>query len=243
MNRTNTSSALIFLFIVMILLQACGDRVHEEGNETITTETRNVGAFFKLDIEGTYEIVLQEGATPLVAVETDENLHQYIETAINGKTLRIRNVEKIEPSEHIRLLITYQNLDEIRLGGAAKISNLGTLRTEELDVRIDGAGLLDLALEVQELQLKLAGAGAVNLRGKANEQRLSLSGAGNLNALELQSKECEVNLSGFGSAQVFVTETLKAEVSGVGGIRFKGDPRNIQREVSGLGDIERVAAE
>lgn len=243
MNRKNAFPTIFILLLSSLLFQACGDGVHEEGSGTLTSETRNVGAFFKLDIEGAYEIVLQEGSTPLVAVETDENLHQYIETAIDGKTLRIRDVEKVKPSEHTRLIITYQNLNEIRLGGAAKISNRGTLQTDELQVRVDGAGLLDLELEVQELEVKLAGAGAVNLRGKANEQRLSLSGAGNLNALELESKDCEVDLSGFGSAQVFVTDNLKAEVSGVGGIRFKGDPRNIQREVTGLGDIERVAAE
>lgn len=243
MNRKNASSTILALFIILFLFQACGEGVHEEGNGTITSETRNVGAFFKLDIEGSYEIVLQEGSTPLIAVETDENLHQYVETTIDGKTLRIRDVEKIKPSEHTRLVITYQNLDEIRLGGAAKISNQGRLKADELLIRIDGAGMMDLGLEAKELELKLAGAGAVNLRGNVNKQRLSLSGAGNLNALELQSKECEVDLSGFGSAQVFVTDNLKAQVSGVGGIRFKGDPRNIQREVTGLGDISRVTAE
>ncbi len=243
MTRKNLSSAIYALFVMLFFLQSCGEQVHEEGSGNITSETRNIGAFFKLDIEGAYEIVLQEGTNPLIAVETDDNLHQYIETAIDGKTLRIRDVEKVKPSEHTRLIITYQNLDELRLGGAAKVSNQGMLKTEELKIKIDGAGLLDLSLNVEELDLQLDGAGAVNLDGKANKQRLSLSGAGNVSAFELESKDCEINLSGFGSAQVFVTENLNAEVSGVGGIRFKGDPRNIQREVTGLGNIDRAKAE
>lgn len=235
----STSGAL---FIICLLLNACGNRVHESGNGTIKQETRNVGAFFNIDVEGEFEIVLQEGSNPLIEVETDENLHQYVETVVDGQTLTVRNIENIEPSEQTRLIITYQRLESIRLGGAAKLSNQATLKAENLRLRVEGAGVVDLGLDVGELEVRLAGAGLISLRGKANSQRLELSGAGNLSAFELESKDCNIELSGFGSAQIFVTDNLEAEVSGVGNIRFKGDPRNIRREVTGLGDIARVTS-
>lgn len=222
------------------LLVSCGERVHETGNGNITEETRNVGAFFKLDIEGNYDIVLQEGANPLVTIQTDENLHQYIETSIDGQSLKIRNIENVAPTEGTRLIVTYQKIEQIKLAGAAKLSNRGTLNADELRLRVEGAGVVDLSLEAQELELKLPGAGSISLRGSVGTQQLTLSGAGNLSAYELLSKACEIELSGVGSAQVNVSENLKARVSGVGVIRFKGDPRNIQREVTGLGDIERA---
>lgn len=235
-------SAPLWLLCIGLLLSACGDRVHEKGNGTLNQETRNVGAFFNIDVEGEFEIVLQEGSNPLIAVETDENLHQYVETVVDGRTLRVRNVENIEPSEQTRLVITYQSLESIRLGGAAQLSNQSTLKAENLDIRVDGAGVIDLSVEAAELEVRLAGAGLISLRGKVNSQRLLLSGAGNLAAFELESKDCRIELSGYGSAQIFVTDNLEAEISGVGGIRFKGDPRNIRREVSGLGGIERVVS-
>lgn len=228
------------LLFLCLFLSSCGDGVHERGNGTITEETRNVGSFFKLDVEGTYEIVLTEGTNPLVAVETDENLHQYIETKLDGNTLKIRNIEKVEPTEKTRLIIIYQKLDGIKLGGAAQLSNQGVLNAEDLKIRIDGAAIVDLNLRAQELELKLSGAGAVNLEGEVEKQKVELSGAGNFAAFDLKSKDAQIELSGIGSAQIFVTNDLKAEVSGVGGIRFKGDPRNINREVSGMGVIERV---
>lgn len=227
------------LFWLCLLLVSCGENVHETGNGTITEETRNVGAFFNLEIDGEYEIVLQEGSNPLITVQTDENLHQYVETKLDGQTLKIENVEKIKASEQTRLIITYQKLEEINVGGAVKLKNRGTLSSDKLKIRIKGAGVVNLSLQSQELELKLPGSGAVNLRGKVGKQKLELGGAGNLNAAELESKECEIDLSGIGSAQVFVTDNLQAEVSGVGTIRFKGDPRNISREVTGLGSIER----
>lgn len=240
--KKNFLSTSICLLGLCLLINACGDRVHERGNGTINQETRNVGAFFNIDVEGEYEIVLQEGSNPLVAVETDENLHQYIETVVDDRTLRVRSVENIEASEQTRIIITYQRLESIRLGGAAQLSNQATLRAENLNIRVDGAGIVDLSLEATELNVRLGGAGLVSLSGNVNTQRLVLSGAGSLSAFELESKNCDIDLSGFGSAQVFVTDNLEAEVSGVGSIRFKGDPRNISREVTGLGNIERIAS-
>ena len=105
---------------------------------------------------------------------------------------------------------------------------------------VEGAAVLDMNLQASELNLRLGGAGAINLRGEVEEQRLEMSGAGNLDALELESENSEIHLSGFGSAGVFVTESLDAEVSGVGSIRFKGDPANVRQEITGLGDITRI---
>ena len=240
MKKTFLPAFFLNLLFISMLFTSCGDRIHEKGNGTITEETRNVGAFFNLDVDGEYEIVLQEGSNPLVTVETDENLHQYVETKLDGQTLKVRNVEKIQATENVKLIITYQKLEDIILGGAAKVENRGVINSDELNIRVNGSGVIDLAINVKELDLKLGGAGSVNLKGKAEKQKMELSGAGNVAALELESKDSEVDLSGIGSAQVFVTDNLKAQVSGVGSIRFKGDPRNISREVTGLGDIERV---
>lgn len=240
LKKSLLASSYFKLLCVCMLFAACGDRVHETGNGTITEETRNVGAFFKLDIEGNYDIVLQEGSNPLVTIQTDENLHQYIETSLDGQTLKVRNIENVEPTEGTKLIITYQRIEQIKLGGAAKLSNRGILNTDELNLRVEGAGVVNLNLQAQELELRLAGAGSISLRGSVGTQQLVLSGAGNLAAYELQSKACEIELSGVGSAQVNVTDNLVARLSGVGVIRFTGDPRNIQREVTGLGDIERA---
>lgn len=239
MKKKILSSSFLLLSIIL-LLAACGEQVHEEGNGNISQETRNIGAFSTIEIDGHYEVVLQEGTNPLIEVETDENLHQYLETTLDGQTLKIRNIEKVKPSEQTRLIITYQRLEDIRLGGSTALSNRNTLNAETLKLRVDGAGLVDLGLEVRELEIKLTGAGSVNLHGNVEEQKISLSGAGHLAAFELVSKNCKIELSGVGNVQVNVSDNLEAEVSGVGSIRFMGDPRNLSRQVTGLGRIERI---
>lgn len=233
-------SPSLFLLAISLLLYACGEQIHEEGNGNISQETRNIGAFSIIEIEGEYEIVLQEGTSSIIEVETDENLHQYLETTIDGQNLKINSIEKVKPSAQTRLIITYQRLEEIHLGGSTALSNNGTLNAENLSLRVDGAGLVNLGLNVRELELILRGAGSVNLHGNVDAQNINLSGAGNLAAFELESKTCKIELSGVGNVQVNVSDNLEAEVSGVGSIRFRGDPRNLSRNISGLGRIERV---
>jgi hypothetical protein len=64
-----------------------------------------------------------------------------------------------------------------------------------------------------------------------------LSGAGGYEAVELQSQDAEVMVSGAGSAKVWAEKTLKATVTGIGSIKYKGDPA-IEQENSGIGDIK-----
>lgn len=237
--QTKIFPTLLFkLTIISLFFYSCGGGVHETGNGTLTEETRNVGSFYNLDVEGDYEIVLQEGTSSLITVQTDENLHQYIETRLDGNTLVIRDVEKVDPTETTRLIVSYQRLEEIKLGGATKVSNRGVLNAKNLDLRLDGASVINLGLKAEELKLRVAGAGVVTLSGEVDKQDLELSGAGNLSAFDLKSKDCTIELSGIGTAQISVSNNLDSEVSGVGTIRFIGDPRNIKREVSGLGNIE-----
>jgi len=64
-----------------------------------------------------------------------------------------------------------------------------------------------------------------------------MSGAGKLQAFKLDTKFCRIDISGIGGAEVFVTEELDVQVSGIGGVTYIGDPPRVRRDVSGLGKI------
>ena len=65
-----------------------------------------------------------------------------------------------------------------------------------------------------------------------------MSGAGGYNAANLRSHSCTISISGVGGAKVFADQTLNAQVSGVGGVEYYGNPSDVQTEVSGLGSID-----
>ncbi|AHM61472.1 hypothetical protein D770_16090 [Flammeovirgaceae bacterium 311] len=225
------------------LFFACGsDERAEQGNGTVVEEERSLENFSAITVEGNYTIELEQGA-PGLTIQTDDNLMPLIQTEVKRNTLRLSNTKNIKGSDGVTIRIRYPELEKLEVSGAAKITNTGTMQTGNLEIEVRGAAMVDLEMEVRKLELDLSGASSVNFQGTARQLQADLSGAGNLEAYELQVRDAVVNLSGIGSAEVYVTDNLQAKVSGVGGIRFKGEPRNIQRQVSGVGSIEPASAQ
>jgi hypothetical protein len=52
--------------------------------------------------------------------------------------------------------------------------------------------------------------------------------------------DLSVDLSGLGGAEVMATEKLKATITGVGGIVYAGNPKNIEKQITGFGKIKRA---
>lgn len=213
-----------------------------QGNGTIVEDQRTVEDFSSLEINGNYEIILSQGPAG-VMIQTDSNLLPYIQTEVKRNTLHLTSTEELEGTDGITLRVSYPELEKLSIGGAAKITNEGTLSGRDLEVAVRGAGMVELNVDVRKLELNMEGASSLNLNGTAQQLDANLDGAGNLAAYDLRVRDASINLSGIGGAQVFVTDNLQARVSGVGGIRFKGNPQNIQRKVSGVGSIEPASAD
>jgi hypothetical protein len=211
----------------------------EKGNGEIVTEHRSVSDFERLKIGGNFDVLLKNGNSPAVRIITDENLLSLIDTDVHDGLLEITQQKKLISKKKIELIITYENLNEVRVMGAALIKNEGYLLAENLEIRMDGAGIIDLKIQGDKLEVALSGAGMVKLAGEVNEQELDLNGAGKLEAFNLESRECKISVSGLGGAEIFVTEKLNARIEGIGGIEYTGDPEDLVTEINGFGKIKR----
>lgn len=233
-----------FLWLVFLsLFFACNSNEKvTEGNGTIVEEERKLENFSSIVVEGGYNIELEQGE-PSILIKTDENLIPLIQAEVKRNTLRLSNSESLKGSDGITIRIRYPELEKLEIGGAAKVSNAGTIGAKDLEIAVKGAALVDLEVEARKLELDLDGASSVSFKGTARQLEADLSGAGNLEAYELRVRDAVVKLSGIGNAEVYVTDNLQAKVSGVGSIRYKGDPQNIQRDVSGVGSIKPAGAD
>ncbi len=230
-----------FLVVILsaIFFSACDTMIRKEGNGNMITKEVDVDDFEEIIVSGNFDILLKQGSSPGVTLVADENLHDYIDITTSGERLVIETLENIDSDEGLSLYITYKNLSAIEIGGAATVASENTISGEYLYVSMSGAGALDLQLDLSALKLSVSGAGSVDLSGRADEQSISMSGAGGLDAYELESKVCKIQISGVGSANINVTEKLEANVSGVGGISYRGNPGSVKKDVSGLGSISK----
>lgn len=229
------------IFITTLSLVVCSCQYLEEferGNGEIVTERRTVPDFNELKIGGNFEILLKKGDQSYVRINTDENLLAFIDTEVHGGVLEITQQKKLISKKKIKLIVNYVNLDELRAMGATLIKNEGYLDSEDLKIRMDGAGIIDLKIQCDDLEVVVSGAGILKLAGEVQTQDLNLTGAGKLEAFDLESTSCTISVGGIGGAEIFVTEKLDAKIEGIGGIEYVGDPAEIITEINGLGKIK-----
>jgi len=73
--------------------------------------------------------------------------------------------------------------------------------------------------------IHLSGDSDLKIGGEADEIKIDISGVAALNALDLEAIRGNVEASGASSAEIFVTEELQVDASGISSIRYKGNPR------------------
>lgn len=218
----------------------------------VIKETRQVGEFDRIEVRGVGKIFIAQGQTPEVIVEADEQIIKRITTDVVDGKLSIdvgRDwVERLSAgleflsSREIIFRITLKNLKSLDVLGACDLETTG-LNTNDLDIRMSGAGQLKLFdLHATRLDVTMPGAGKVVVSGSSEEQEISLTGAGNYDATKFKSKNAKVSLTGVGSATVWATENLEVTVTGVGNIEYYGNPQ-IKQSTTMLGTVRNLGKE
>ena len=237
-----TNFTLLICLLSLLAITGCDFiRDFEKGNGNIESRKREIENFKRVTIGGNFQVLIKESEKFGLMVIADENLHEYITSEIQGNELIITQEKKLISSNKIELIVSYTELDELRIMGAAKLINDGILASDDLTIKMDGAGVVNLNLEAENLEIALSGAGIVNVQGNSEVLKIRLNGAGSLDAFDLISKECDIVVSGIGSAKVFVTDKIDARIEGVGGIEYAGNPKEVITDVSGLGKISKTS--
>ncbi len=234
------NTKILSLFSVVILFTGCNRVfVDEWGNGDISSEDRTIGSFDKIEANGNFDIILEQGDEEGLVITTDENLFAYIETSVSGNTLEIFTNKHIRSDEGIKCYVRYKSLQAINSGGACSFVNETKHKGEDLKIELSGAGAIDMDLELESLELEISGAGAADLKGTTKFAHVRMSGAGGLSGKEFEVESCKIRISGVGGAELSVLESIDAKVSGVGGVTYYGNPENVYSNVSGIGTIKR----
>lgn len=207
------------------------------------TVVRKIGSFDKVSLNGPFEIYLKQGDQPALTIETEDFAPEDIITEIRNNTLYVDLKDKKFKYKDIDrksvIYLTYTQLKRLEWNGAGNIKTENVLDADKFELDISGAGNVNMDLKVNTLSVDMSGAGNVEVKGQARTQTVQMSGAGNYNGFDLKSERANIELSGVGNVRVYTTEELNASASGVGAIRYKGNPRNVIKNSSGfLGSVK-----
>jgi hypothetical protein len=103
-----------------------------------------------------------------------------------------------------------------------------------------GAGSFRI-VDVKNSKMKIDASGASNfdIGGETVTLDLNLSGATKIDTEKLRASRVRISLSGAGKATVFASEELDATVSGAGSVTYAGNPKTVNKKVSGVGSVSK----
>jgi Putative auto-transporter adhesin, head GIN domain len=214
MKRMNKLSSVL-LSALALVIGGC-DWEGIRGNGHIVTDQRQVSAFSEIDASGALQIEWRSGA-PALSIITDQNLLSHVENENAGNRLRLSSHGNLWPTHGVKIVISSPSRDGAKLSGATRfIAN---------------------QLSGRRFAIESSGAARVLLDGKIDELLADMTGASRLEAQSLQSKTAEISTTGAGHAEVAVTDTLKVSITGAGKVIYSGNPKSIEKHVTGAGSI------
>lgn len=230
---------LILIGIILTIgLSSCEIYPSIEGNGVPVSETRKVSKFNKLMVDVNAEVYLRQGPQEAIIIDSDENIVDNLETFVENKTLTIRILgHDVANRKSLKIYIQVPDLYLIQVQGSAKVISENTFYLNNLDLELNGSGLIDMAVDIDnELVNNINGSGLIYLEGDAYKVRNLISGSGGVQGFKLFATYVDAEIFGSGYCESSVSNRLYAEINGSGKVYFRGNPL-VKYDISGSGRI------
>ena len=236
----NTRIILSLIFLLMAgLTQAAGLAPENTSRGGDYERDIEVKGFHGLDVTIACEMYIRQGDEESLRIEAGRSIFDKLDIEVRDSILYIETDHDRDFDDwDVEVYLTVKSLKSIDIGGAVKLRTNGTLKGDRLELDVSGAADLDMRIEVDKLMADFGGAVNADLEGTARYVVMDMSGASNVEADDLISEAFYLEFSGFGKADVYAEKVLKVDMSGMGVVRYGGNPKKVKSQSSGLGIIK-----
>jgi hypothetical protein len=254
---------ILFASLVIIGLAANAQKsglIHDDH-----AQVRKVSSFTSIKVSSAIDLYLTQSSSCQVAVSaSNEELRDKIITVVDGGTLIIKMENtngwfswKNWGDSKAKAYVSVKDLDAITASGATNIHLVSKIETPKIKVKLSGAsdmrgdiqagamfvevsGASDYKgqLEAKSLAVEASGASNLELSGNVDDLSVVVSGASDAKLYNLTAKGAIVHASGASTANVNVSQLLKAEASGASSINYKGEASVKEISNSGSSSIK-----
>jgi hypothetical protein len=209
---------------------------HAERRDYPVSNIYAISSSIPLDLE-----IIQDDQESL-ALEDDDGQLAEVDVTMDGGTVRIKSKNRSTNwKRSVKGVMHLKRIESIHLAGTGSITS-ASIRADDLKATISGSGKVRLRrLDAKDVRVVVSGSGNVDLgSGRVDNLAVTVSGAGDVHAGKLRSDGGKVAISGAGNATVWPEKTLDVRITGVGTVRYFGDPQIVERHVAGVGSVKRM---
>lgn len=222
---------VLFLMMSVFALTSCKIDLKNWDNTNLIEESDNVVTkeyklkpFEEVHMRcvGAVELIQDEKKNGTVELTAPENYIELYKFENNGNELEI-NFAKQHINIHtrnVKIKVYTDNLLALKNSGASSI-------------RMD-------SLDTDRIEIINSGVGSIAISGLADNVTLQNSGVGSINAENLKALNVKANVSGVGSITCYASEKIEGKVSGVGSLKYAGNPKHKDNKRTGVGSISEM---
>jgi hypothetical protein len=203
-------------------------------------------SFTKIVVPANFEVKLQQSEKNEVSYQNADSKNTNISAlekgaSVSNNTLNF-DLAPFGSNLPVEVIIYVTNLEEIKLESNAtmKMGGDSAIKSKSLKISADGATKMDLFVDVEKLEAKINGASKLSIDGKVTEGNLEATGASKIDAMGTAFENAVAEASGASKILVTVKNNLKAEATGFSKIEYTGNPKNVEKQVSGGSKVEQV---
>jgi Putative auto-transporter adhesin, head GIN domain len=233
MRRFALVASAALAFIPAAAQAWCWGGTHGDGNKV--TQSRQVGAFTAVRVEGSIDAAVKVGGAQAVAVTIDQNLQPLVTTEVSDGTLVIKAKDASWQGKAV-VEITVPALRALSIQGSSDVTIDGG--QGDLSLAIHGSGDLRWNGEAAMLEASVSGSGDMKLSGTAEQAKISVAGSGEVKAGGLTAKGAAISVAGSGDVELTLDGgPLSVSIAGSGDVVWHGKAMLEQVSVRGSGEL------
>ena len=232
---------LIAIFALLsIVLSSCwflGPSVKGDGN--VTEEVRQVAEFDQIHVSRGMNVYITQGSPAKVVVIADNNLHELIETKVEGGILKVLINENIRWAKEKKVMVTVEKLSAVQTSSGSNVWSTNQITSETLELKSSSGANLTMDVNSNDLKADCSSGANIKLSGLAKEADLETSSGANLKCPDLKSDNCKMRASSGGNVSSTVNGRLEAHASSGGNVVYYGEPTETDVNTSSGGNIHK----
>jgi hypothetical protein len=205
----------------------------------VVSEQRQISGIKGISIGSSMNLIIEQTGSESVRIEAAKDLMPSISTeVVEGKLMVELNRTGFTGIKPINCYVSVKDLEALNVSSSASV-RCDSLQVEDLSVNMASSSKGNINVNATNLNLTIASSANLTISGKTDSQITKVNSSGNLNAFNLISKNCKIEVNSSGNANINVIDNLDVKVNSSAKVNYKGNPK-VNSDVASAGSLNNV---